>query len=325
MDEKYFIDKEGSLMLKGLAITLMFYHHLFGFPFWIAEANMYIGTSFHGHILQEALGLVGKICVAIFAFISGYALYVNRQRYSKGRDFINKAVEFLLQYWVVFAIFIVLGILFKEPLPSLERFIAQCFGTCTATGFNWEYRNTIHPIFAWYVSFFLLFLLLHPALRKLSRYNFLIDNIIYLLVFHVTYQLISAQQFVSLCHDTNAMLKSFALWGHIGMMGYLFAKYAIYTKVDNLMRKFLPSPVLAIICSIILVAMVYLRYKSRMLLILDAVYTPILIYAFLTILHIINMKILHKLFILLGTYSMNMWFLHGIFYTPSLTFQPLAY
>lgn len=325
----FFIDKKASVMIKGLAIILMFIHHFFGFPSWIAEENMYSGWVFHGIVLEEVLGQVCKICVSLFAFISGYALYINQHNYSRMKDFFKKAANLLFQYWIIFILFIGAGILFKEPLPSLERFIAQCFGTCIATGFTWKYNVSIHPVFAWYVSFFLLFLLLHPVLRKLSRYNFGVDNIIFLFVFHFGYALISVQSLIPVSWDVDAILYRFATWGHIGMIGYLFAKYRVFIKIDYFLRKFLPSWLLAVGCFIASLTIVYARYKSGNYFIrtfsLDTVYTPLLIYAYITVLKAIHVKWLCKGLQLLGTYSMNMWFLHGIFFSPNLTFQHLAY
>ena len=43
MQENRIFDKNMSIMIKGVAIILMLFHHFFGFPNWIIQGNMFIG------------------------------------------------------------------------------------------------------------------------------------------------------------------------------------------------------------------------------------------------------------------------------------------
>lgn len=56
------ISKQDSLIMKGIAICAMLWHHLF-----------YTHPEY-GKFVYE-LGQLGKVCVAIFLFVSGYGLY----------------------------------------------------------------------------------------------------------------------------------------------------------------------------------------------------------------------------------------------------------
>lgn len=76
---------------------------------------------------------------------------------------------------MIFGVFLLFGIIFNEPFPTLGRFLLQCFGISTATVFNWDYFNAIHPVFAWYVSFYILFIVISPLLAKICKHNFFID------------------------------------------------------------------------------------------------------------------------------------------------------
>lgn len=69
-------DRQCTFFIKGIAIILMVAHHMWGFKSvddfsggWQNVAPMLIG-----------LGKAGKICVAIFAFISGFGLYLSYTR-----------------------------------------------------------------------------------------------------------------------------------------------------------------------------------------------------------------------------------------------------
>lgn len=56
-----------------------------------------------------------------------------------------------------------------------------------------------------------------------------------------------------------------------------------------------------------------------------AIYTPVFIYAVTYILNYINCKVINSILICLSKESTNMWFLHGLFFTPNKTIQWIAY
>lgn len=337
--EQFQYGKKEANFIKGIAIVMMFTHHFFRFLQWINDANMYHGITINGIIVEQEIAFICKICVGLFAFTSGYAMFVNKNRYEKWSSCAQKAFKFLVQYWVVVAVFLVIGILLKEPLPTFKVFLLQSFGIHTMTGFDWSYNTGIHSVFAWYVSFYLLFLLLHPLMRKLSRFNFWIDNIIYAVVLHGTCFVLMRQ--FDAWGGTDDLLKivsSFATWGNVGIVGFLFAKYDMFAKMDNAVRKYIKPSLLALLDVIMILAIMALRYQTDTYLTdtntitLDMIWAPILIYAFINFMNYIcvytrmNMgKIIEKGFVILGKYSMNMWFLHGIFFTPKKTLQWIAY
>ena len=56
------LSKQDTSALKGIAIIAMLCHHLYGFK------------SYTGFL--SFIGIVGKVCVALFVFCSGYGLGV---------------------------------------------------------------------------------------------------------------------------------------------------------------------------------------------------------------------------------------------------------
>ena len=65
---KYSFDKNVSSQLKAFALVLMIMHHLWHRPYFaLFEPIEY------GHLLLS-IGMMGKICVGMFLFVSGYGL-----------------------------------------------------------------------------------------------------------------------------------------------------------------------------------------------------------------------------------------------------------
>lgn len=80
--KKTFFGKEESLMLGGIAVLLMIWHHLFNEPAWYSEGVCWkpmLGEA--GRCSTAALAVFGNICVQVFALMSGYALYANPKAY----------------------------------------------------------------------------------------------------------------------------------------------------------------------------------------------------------------------------------------------------
>lgn len=327
--------KRESDWIKGIAIAMMLFHHLFGFPQWILDGNMYVGIACDGTTLARIVAVFCKLCVGLFAFTTGYAMYIQRGRYQKLAFRLQRAGQFLLQYWLIFALFLLFGLAAHEPLPSPVRLLEQAFGLCTATGFSMKlYGGTIHPIFAWYVSFYLLFLLLAPVLSKLSRFGFWVDNLIYFVLLNGMYIALVGQTAYDVPAVPLAVIKRFVIWGNVGMLGYLFAKYDIFTKIDHFLTRYIPALLLGLLCCAAIVGMIYLRHRFgnyikipgvKNTMSWDLIYTPVLIYCLVRLLTYLHSLHLSNFLSLLSRNSTNIWFLHGIFFTPNHTIQWIAY
>lgn len=73
--EKYILSKDITNMIKGIAIILMMTHHFLGFPNWLIDGINYPNYKILGEDLNVWIRYSTKICVALFAFITGYAYY----------------------------------------------------------------------------------------------------------------------------------------------------------------------------------------------------------------------------------------------------------
>lgn len=82
MKKSFTIDD--TLLIKGVAIILMVCNHLFPIPEWIYPENQFISIAVGSKTLAAYIGGFSKICVAIFAFLSGYAMYFTYTRRGMG-------------------------------------------------------------------------------------------------------------------------------------------------------------------------------------------------------------------------------------------------
>ncbi len=142
--KKFFFTKEQTEMIKGVAILLMLVHHLFGFPEWYTEGVSYIGISLRANTLEYVLGQFGHICVAVFAFITGYGMFFSYRSGSVIKKSAKKGLSFLIGYWLVlFVIAIPVNLLLGKRDITVSLVLNNLFG----------YDNTLVS-FGWYVRFY---------------------------------------------------------------------------------------------------------------------------------------------------------------------------
>ncbi|MDD3320932.1 MAG: acyltransferase family protein [Paludibacter sp.] len=154
-------------MLKGIAICAMLWHHLFT-------------TAEYGNFVLF-LGGLGKVCVAIFLFASGYGLYVqyNKLNLSPTKEgvkvgvifLVKRFVKFYVNYWVVFIIFVPIGVFvfgrtlnqpYGESVNLFKHFIFDVLGVQGFHSYNitWWFNKLI-------ILLYLLFPLLFFLIKRL--------------------------------------------------------------------------------------------------------------------------------------------------------------
>jgi uncharacterized membrane protein len=108
--------------MKGIAIILMLYHHLFAFPERIQYDYISL-FSYNQETISFFIGYFGKICVAIFTFLGGYETYIvyknNVQNLIK-----NKITKLYICFWKVFIIKIPISIILDKTIKiNIKSFI----------------------------------------------------------------------------------------------------------------------------------------------------------------------------------------------------------
>lgn len=140
-----FISINDSACLYGIAILLMVFHHCFCIPSRLGENYI---SVLGDYALEARIAWIGKLCVAIFAFISGYAFSIKAEK-NKEEHVINRVlsdyrlsishlIKFYLKFWLVFLIFIPIGIAFfgksGNPKNLAQGLILGRGGTAASGG-----------------------------------------------------------------------------------------------------------------------------------------------------------------------------------------------
>lgn len=170
------LTKQDTAVLKGIAIIAMLMHHLWGCPpEWVTP---YINLWGFG-------GGLGKVCVAIFLFCSGYGLSVGYSNLIGDSKFANndwknkimatlkfqakRFVKFYASYWPIFLIFVPIGIYvfgrslsgaYGEHVNIIKRLLYDFMGVQGSNSYN---------ITWWFNQLIIILYLVFPILYCLIR------------------------------------------------------------------------------------------------------------------------------------------------------------
>lgn len=167
------LSKQDTSVMKGIAIIAMLCHHVYTCqPEWVATYPYWLTT----------LGVLGKVCVAIFLFCSGYGLATQYKKilYTtkdiKGKLYktiifiFKRFVKFYSAYWFIFLIFVPITIFFfnrslseayGENVNILKRLFFDVLGIQGFQSYNitWWFNKLI-------ILFYLLFPMFFIAVKK---------------------------------------------------------------------------------------------------------------------------------------------------------------
>jgi len=319
------ITLEKSNHLKGIAVILLFYHHLFGVEYlkdWISVIPGCEGADY-------VIGASGKICLAIFLFCSGFGLYrsyIAKKDPPKGY-ILNRLIKTLVPYWIVMLIAIAYLIYAGkfEPRYLVINLFAMVHD-----------EQVLYVSFSWFILLYILLILLLPLLRFIGnrwRKNAFIDILIYMIAPFVISLIfgdhIKQDQFLSIPAYILSTVLFVLSWFPLFASGMLFAKYDTYRAVRRFADRF-PGWLTLVVSILILCNLFYLRfffynffmtsviYRNCMA---DLVFGP----AFVCFCLIIMDNIKHRsryILPFLGQKSVFYWLLSGMFFlnTSELSF-----
>jgi peptidoglycan/LPS O-acetylase OafA/YrhL len=293
-DTKFNLKK--THIAKGAAICLMFVHHLFVFKERLINGNTYyqVLPFFDA---EASLGYFGKICVSVFLFLSGYGMFLGYLRSQKSSITysLGKLKEFYLTYWIYFLCFVPIGILFfkhvelwdspeirysAEPMIFLENFL----------GFSSRYNQEW-----WFVSVFIILLLLSPIYLKLTEKSPFLMAFISLAVFSLNLEL---DRYINY---------QICFWQISFVLGMLCAKGNFFNS--NLIERFDRSGTMALIAIFLLTFLMH-RQFDQLKVNYDFLLTPLFVYASVNTAVLLNLS---KIFAYLGKYSFPLWLTHSFF------------
>lgn len=96
--------KQQTTELKGIALLLLLWHHLF---------YKSIGLYYDWHQIVNVSGMTSKCCVALFVILSGYGLMVScGKELNLKTFFVKRFTKLYLNYWLIWLLFVPVGVLF---------------------------------------------------------------------------------------------------------------------------------------------------------------------------------------------------------------------
>ena len=315
--------KTESAQVKGIALILMFWHHLFGGGSYLTlPENNWLP------VISERLVLTiageDSACLFMFLFCSGFGLYFSFYSRRTGlKDWLMRFIRILIPYWLIMAATIVYlaarGNFHPEYLP-MNLFAAV------------RDDERLYVSFSWFIKIYLEIIAVLPLLRlldrKLGRKPWL-EAPLYLIVPGIVSSLIWDYVF-NLENHRIVFLLVYALaevceWLPLFLIGMLAAKYRLLEKLWNFLKKIHPLLLAAISVGIVWLILLG-RYRQvlqryQMLAWLQAL---LLVTAFLALIRLSRVQ--HpRVLPFLGNNSLYYWLLSGFFFLNTVELQFMIY
>ena len=305
MEIKNYINRDKTEIIKGIAIIFMLIHHFFTYPAWFVHDYEYLSGNM-ADILREPF----KICVCIFAFLTGYFYACTKKqnyRYS-----LRKITDLWVNYFVVFLILYIVAVILKCFPLSLKSFVLESLSV----------ENQIINL-AWYVKLYMVAMLILPIYVIIAQKHILLAFLSGLLLPAFALRTYNALNLFPTSYFTQYVHA--CAYFFIFATGFIFAYYQLFTKwFDRIFKNNIHNKFLILFINLSLMSIAFfgryimptLNYLTRFS--MDFVYAPFFVYGITNIIELIPhyQKILKPLSIL-GKYSLIIWFLHSIFYNVS--------
>ena len=318
-------------MLYGIAILMMVFHHCFLDPERL-HCN-YVSVFGQFQIIETRLAWAGKICVAIFAFLSGYAFQVLcSERVRKGGSLLccwsimlRQGRKFYGKVLLTACIFIPLGVLFYHRELSVQRFVRAIFLGQYYTDewwYNWQY-----------LCFLLVFPLfsqgLHLAEQLFQKHRPIFILLLFCWLFGIGVAAVDSP-FSRRLHNWfndrgfRRVLNDYII---IFFCGALICRYRLFDRLHACLsrRNHLDSPFWYLLGSLLVFTMRAILTESAAYSRIDIILCPIFIYLTVGIGHRREGSFSRKLFSFFGRYSTFIWLTHTFFlyyYWQSIALLP---
>lgn len=298
-------DKGMTNSIKGMLLILMFILHFFCFPSWYMEkffSNRYVFMEqFQGHF---------QICVAGFAFLTGYLYYYSKKKSIK--YIFKKWLDLLIPYWLVLSLFILIAVVLGiSSIFTVGVIVKELLGV-----------DSVIMSFNWYVPFYIIML---PTLILSANY---IKNDYIMFGAGLLFPMILYYSFVYFFSGSllDGTLSKFSVYFPITICGYLSSKNRVFEKLCNIFS----NNTIRVIVSIVSVVVVF--YEPSWL---YAVSVDNIIMQFIRkLIRVISISLfmwgvwgllkkmkdykkcqwIVTILSRLGSNSLIMWFLHGMFF-----------
>ena len=290
------MNKETTTIIKGVAILMMLFYHLFGRDDLgdLCTPLLYIGNT-------PLVKYLSNACypVSFFMILSGYGLTYCYKKNQLSLSIQSKRIlKLYVHYWLILLIFVTIGHFIKPDVypNDLLHVLANIVGIrCTYNGETWFLLPyTIISLLSWWIIDFVYHL---NEKRKI-----IITLIIYSIVFLTTRYIVYHQL------ENTTLLT-------ILLQPFFIVQLNFYFSLGILLFRLLenePTALKAIKPTtyfIIVIALFIIKCMIKVT-IADGLYAFIIIFC---ISHLQLHRLFHNIFYKLGQYSMPMWMTHTFF------------
>lgn len=302
--------RKDTKALKGIAIILMVYHHLFAFPDRLGEGIEFVSLfSLKQYTSAYYIGVFGKICVTLFIFLAGYGTWVSYSRKKSFKLIAKKIIELYKVYWAVLFIFFPICMLCgieEFSNTSILIFLKNFLGlSCNYNGEWWFFKP--------YVILILTFPIIYKIVNMQKRYIwtdvisiFIINSVC---VYIVLYASLSVLKVNLICIFLVETLKLVLTILPGFLLGCLCAKYNVFDIVLHFSDKYKFVGYCIAVCMSVSVFIIRTFYDSNN----DYIYAFILIVSALILLRGRIGKYIYKPLCLLGEESTIIWLCHTFY------------
>lgn len=229
MKERVF-SKNNSFALKGIAIIMMMFHHNF-IPGRFAEPiyNVNFWPLSNDRVIR--ISLFFKICVSIFAFITGYGLMHSYKKLSNkekedGKSTSKWAIQRLIKtlsgYWIIVALSLIIcqiidGRTYEVFFQNKNIYVGILDIIINFSGLAWIMHVDLLNGTWWYMSNAVLFIVSIPFLyRLIKKYGYIITAIMLISIPRIFSFQFSTESYIAfifavflgmLCADRNLIIK----------------------------------------------------------------------------------------------------------------------
>lgn len=304
-----YISKDDSLYLKGIAILIMVFLHLFGSrAVHIPAYNMLIDIPLFGHPVSQQIAHFCSICVHLYILLSGYGLWIVYRRYTENGKCMRPFHRiFQLLTKVAFIALLFYPISFFYPELGWHFSIKNCIKFFLGYEGNYEW---------WFLRPYIIITLLSPFLLRIldksPKVSLILSIILmFLIKIYIYYAYLSWFEIPLIIQQFFILLPSF-------FMGALCSSSGLFFKAIEYSKK---KCIISYASVIVILAM--LIYK---LVFPSGIIDPFLSLAFALCVIMAKKLIgsISRIFVILGKESMSMWLIHTfitIYYWSNLTYS----
>lgn len=279
--------------------------HAFGFPQWYIDSISYPELFPYAKYIARfgAFALV-----PLFLFLTGYTYFYHNDKSFKYS--FRKIISFLFDYWIIYGVILLLACTFSNYNISLISTLKEMFSLSGEV-----------MIFNWYVFVYIEVMLFLPLLDKIMSSRNLKQGAIIIFAIFLIMECIGLSLYFAGMKDTflhKITSSYFVKQVSVATIGYCIAKYNLFSRWYPYIKNI--NQIFIYICLCLCILIYQVKTKTTYLL------TPLYVILMFS-LNINYNNVLNRVIIFFAKHSMNIWFLHCIFWGTATrnVFQKYAY